>query len=316
MWYIARTLIFLFWYNPSHFQKTYLYYKYALILNSGSTMKKVIFLCVSTIALASVSSTVIAQDSDYHPVLTDNFTLTAGAFRSDNTLKIATSDPGRLPRFVDFDDTVGVDSSATIGNVELKWKFGSKRKWSIAGQYFSNNATGDAVLEEDVEWQDVVFNEGTFVDGGVKMEITRVFLGRSFVKNEQHDFGVGLGIHNLDLSAFIGGELIVNGESTGYKKVDAGGSQILPNVGAWYMFSPASRWLLHSRVDWISANVGNYDGTLWNINAGVNFQAWRHVGFGLSYQYFDLDAKVDSADLVGAAKMTYSGPVISVTTNW
>jgi len=62
--------------------------------------------------------------------------------------------------------------------------------------------------------------------------------------------------------------------------------------------------------------VGDYDGTLWNTNLGVNFQAWRHVGFDLSYQYFNLDLKVDKSDWRGGAKMTYSGPVISVTVNW
>jgi hypothetical protein len=279
-------------------------------------MRKIIFLCISAMTLTSVSSTTIAQDWDYHPSLSDNFTFKAGVFRSDNNFKISTNRRTLTGDNIDFDDTIGVDGSNTIADVQLKWKFGSKRKWSIAGQYFSNNATGDATLEEDVEWQGVIFNEGTFVDGGVKFEVTRLFLGRSFVKKEQHDFGVGLGIHNLDLSAFIGGELIVNGMSTGYQKVDASASQILPNVGAWYGFSPAKRWLLHARVDWISANVGDYDGTLWNVNAGVGFQAWRHVGFDFSYQFFELDAKVDSVDLVGEARMTYSGPVISVTANW
>ncbi len=75
----------------------------------------------------------------------------------------------------------------------------------------------------------------------------------------------------------------IDDATTGYQRGDANASQILPNVGVWYTFSPASRWLLHGRVDWISADIGKYDGTLWNTNLGVNFQAWRHVGFDLSY---------------------------------
>ena len=150
----------------------------------------------------------------------------------------------------------------------------------------------------------------------MKLKVARLFLSRSFVKNEQHDFGVGLGIHNLDLSAFIGGEVKINDETTGYRRGNANASQILPNLGAWYNFSPASRWLLHGRLDWISADLGKVDGTLWNTNVGVNFQAWRHVGFDLSYQYFNLDFTVDKDDWRGGADMTYSGPVISVTVNW
>ena len=58
------------------------------------------------------------------------------------------------------------------------------------------------------------------------------------------------------------------------------------------------------------------DGDMWNANLGVNFQAWRHVGFDLSYQYFNLNVNVDKGSWRGGVDMTYSGPVISVTANW
>ena len=279
-------------------------------------MKKGLFFSMSVVLLASISGTVFAQDSSYHPILSDNFIFTAGAFRSDNTFKLESEGVEVDSDEIDFGKSVGVDKTNTIANFELSWKFGSKRKWSISGQYFTNNAKGDATLQEDVEWQDLVFGEGTFVDGGVKLEVIRAFLAYIFVKKEQHEFGVGAGIHNLDVSAYLGGEIIVNDETTDYQRADAGASQILPNIGAWYAYSPASRWLISGRVDWISANVGDYDGTLWNVNAGVNFQAWRHVGFSLSYQYFNLKLKVDKSDWRGGLDMTYSGPMLSVTANW
>ena len=279
-------------------------------------MNKSTFLCLSAIMLTSVSGTALAQDSDYHPAMSDNFMFTVGAFRSDNTFKIRALEGEIGEDDVDFGKSVGVDQSNTIGNIQLRWKFGRERKWSISGQYFSNNATGDATLEEDVEFDGINFQEGTFVEAGVKLEIVRLFLGRSFVHNEQQDFGVGVGIHNLDLSAFIGGEILADDETTGYERADVGGSQILPNIGTWYNFSPASRWLLHGRVDWISANIGDYDGTMWNANLGVNFQAWRHVGFDLSYQYFNINLNVDKSDWRGGVDMTYSGPVLGVTATW
>jgi hypothetical protein len=277
---------------------------------------KNLFLCMFAILLMSPAGTVIAQDSAYHPVLSDNFIFAAGAFRSDNTFKIRAEGGGNIGDNIDFGNSVGVDKSNTLGFVQLRWNFGREHKWSLAGQYFANDTSGDATLEEDVDWQNITFREGTFVEAGVKFEVIRLFVSRSFVKNEQHDFGAGLGIHNLDLSAYIGGEIMIDDVTTGYRRGKASASQILPNVGAWYNFSPASRWLLHGRVDWISANVGDYDGTLWNTSVGVNFQAWRHVGFDLSYQYFNLDLTVDDRDWRGGAEMTYSGPVISVTANW
>ena len=271
---------------------------------------------LSAILLMSLAGTVTAQDSAYHPTLSDNFIFAAGAFRSDDTFKIRAESTGSIGDNVDFGESVGVDESNTLAYVQLRWNFGHERKWSLSGQYFANDASGDATLEEDVDWQDIVFREGTFVEGGVKFEVARLFLGRSFVKKEQHEFGAGLGIHNLDLSAYIGGEIMINDDTTGYRREKATDSQVLPNLGAWYHFSPASRWLLRGRLDWISADLGKVDGTLWNANVGVNFQAWRHVGFDLAYQYFNLDFVVDKDDWRGGADITYSGPVISVTANW
>jgi len=281
-------------------------------------MNNKLLLCVSALALASASGNILAQDQDpdFHPVLSDNFVLAIGAFRSDNVFKISAGSFDYENDEIDFGDSVGVDESNTLLNAQLRWKFGKKRKWSLWGQYFENDAKGDATLEEDVEWQGLIFREGTFVEGGVNIAITRLFLGYSFVKKPQHDLGVGAGIHNLDIGAFIGGEVMINDETTGYRREDVGGSQILPNIGAWYNFSPANRWLIHSRVDWISANINEYDGTMWNFNAGVNFQAWSHVGFDLSYQYFDIDLSVDDGDWIGGAEMRYSGPVLSMSFTW
>jgi len=281
-------------------------------------MKYRISLCVAVLMFISAPGLLLAQDYDFHPTISDTFTAALGAMKSSNSFKMRAdglSGPGSFDD-IDFGDSFGVSDSSTFLNGQLRWKFGGEKKWSLSGQYFSNNASGNATLTEDREWEDVIFREGTYAEAGVKLAVTRLFLGRSFVKNDQNDFGIGIGVHNLDLGVYIEGEIIVDDDTTGVHRADEGASQILPNIGAWYNFSPAKRWLLHSRVDWISANIGDYDGGLWNISAGVNFQAWRHVGLDLSWQYFNLHADVDKTDWRGGVNMTYSGPVLSVTFGW
>ena len=277
-------------------------------------MKTGLITGLCAVLLTVLTSTAQAQDDfEFHPALSDNFYLSVGAFRSDNSFGIAA---GNNTDEIDFDGALGVEDSSTMVDAQLRWKFGKQRKWSLWGQYFVNDATGGGELEEDVAWQDVVFREGTFVGAGVKMAVTRVFVGRSFVLKPQHDFGLGVGLHILDLDTFIEGDLLIDENTTGFHRGTASKSQPLPNIGGWYNYSPAKKWLLHGRIDWISANIGDYDGTLWNVAVGVNYQAFRHVGFGLSYEYFNLDLKVDSDDWTGGVDMPYSGPVLSVTANW
>jgi len=270
----------------------------------------------STLAMSLVPSVLMAQDYDYHPALSDTFTASIGAMRSSNSFKMESNVVGDPGDDINFNDTLDVSDHSTFFNGQLRWKFGSEKKWSLWGQYFSNDATGSAVLTEDIEWDGETFLAGTNAGAGVKLAVTRLLFGRSFFKNAQNDFGIGVGIHNLDISAYIEGEVLTNDESTEFYDARVDAAQILPNIGGWYNYSPAKHWLIHGRVDWISANIGDYDGGLWNASVGVGYQAWRHVGFDLSWQYFNLHLKVDSDDWTGKTNMTYSGPVISMTFGW
>ena len=279
-------------------------------------MKKGLFILLSSAILLATSGALLAQDYEYHPVLSDNFSATLGAMRSSNSFKVESDVIGEPGDDIDFNDSLDVSQHSTLFNGQIRWKFGKTRKWSLSGQYFSNSAKGETTLTEDVEWDGLVFREGSFVGSGVKLAVARVFIGRSFIKNAQNDFGVGIGLHNLDMDAYIEGEIKIDDETTEFQRAEVGDSQPLPNIGAWYNFSPARNWLLHARVDWISANIGDYDGTLWNTSVGVGYQAWRHVGFDLSWQYFNLNLKVDKDTWRGEADMTYSGPVLAMTFNW
>ena len=273
-------------------------------------------LCISAAMISLPTGLAFAEETDFHPSLSDRFTFSAGAFRSTNTFKIKAEGSEIDGNYIDFGNSVGVEENNTIADIQLRWKFGSTKKWSIAGQYFKNDSTGTSTLKEDITFGDTTFDEGSFVDGGVTIEIARLFLGRSLILNDQTDFGVGLGIHNLDISAFIGGDISINDSSTGERREKVNADGILPNIGTWYNFSPSKKWLLHARVDWISADIDEYDGSMWNTNAGVSYQAWRHIGFDLSYQYFNIDLNVSESTWKGGVDMTYSGPVISMTANW
>ena len=120
--------------------------------------KRLTFCLVSLILLAGIE-TATAQDHEYHPVLSDNFTATIGWMHSSNSFKAEAEgrDEGDDGDYIDFDDSLGVDDSSTLWNGQLRYKFGRERKWSVFGQYFNNSAEGEAVLTEDIEWDGDVF---------------------------------------------------------------------------------------------------------------------------------------------------------------
>ena len=64
------------------------------------------------------------------------------------------------------------------------------------------------------------FREGSFVNSGVKLAVTRLFIGRSFILNDRNDFGAGIGLHNLDMDIFIEGEIEFDDDTTGFQRAE------------------------------------------------------------------------------------------------
>ena len=277
-------------------------------------MKKTFPLSIAGLVLATLLgvSDVRAVDS-IHPLLSDKFTLSAGAFLPDKDVEIRVNG-SNLGDNIDFDETWGLSSSQTSGALNFRWRFGEK--WSVTGQYFSTSDKGRAVLEEDIHWDDVVFKKGSNVGAGTDLSVARLLFGRTFSTGSKHEFGLGLGLHWLEIGAFVDGEIFVNDETVGIERRSVNAEIPLPNIGGWYNYAFSSKWMVSGHVDWLSASIGDASGGLWNASAGINFQAFRHVGFNLNYQVFSLDIDIDKVDWGGSTEITYSGPFISLNANW
>ena len=186
----------------------------------------------------------------------------------------------------------------------------------MRGQYFRVDSNTRATLEEDVEWGDVVFNEGTSVGAGHDYQVTRLFFGRTFKATNSRELGIGIGGHMLDISAHIKGNATIDGVDVGFWQERASISQPLPNIGAWYMHAFSEKWAATIRVDWLSASFDKYDGHIINSALNVGYAVTDHFGIGLAYNFFEIDLKVDDPDWTGRIVSRFDGPYLSLTGYW
>ena len=264
--------------------------------------------------LLLASAPLFAQSSSgRHPWLEDDFIVSAGGYLPSKkfTVRVDGSVPGDE---LNFERGVDVTSDDTTASISARWAFGEK--WSLAGQYWSTSDSGRATLTQDIEWGDDIFKSGTNVGAGVTVDVGRLFFGRKFSTGPSHEFGAGLGLHWLKIGAYVEGEVFVNDTSGGIRRDSVDANAPLPNIGAWYWYALSPRWLVSTRLDWFGATFGDYSGSLWNANAGINYQPWEHVGIGLSYQYFSVNLDVDKTDWRGNVELRYGGPFLSLNFNW
>lgn len=262
------------------------------------------------LALLGVS----AAHADVRPMLDDRFILQAGAFLSkadlNGSVDGATSGDNPL---IDFEEQFGIGRSEGLAAAEFSWRF--TQNWWAQLQYFAPDRSATAVLEEDVAFREAVFEQGSSVTASTGFDLLRLFFGRNFSKREDMNYGVGAGLHGIDIELSLTGNVIVNGQPSINETRVAGGTAPLPNIGVWYDWSPSPKWLPGARVDWLDASVGDYSGGLLNAAIGVNYQLFEHVGVGAKYQTFGIDFEVDKPSWQGDIDTQYQGAYIYLSAN-
>jgi hypothetical protein len=258
-------------------------------------------------------TSVTAQSSGGHPLISERYLLAAGMYFPDKDFEVQVNgnSPGEL---IDFDERFKTGSSESTGAFTFRWRWGEK--WELQGQYWTTSDSGSAVLEEDIRWEDAVLQAGSFVGAGAGVDIARVFVGRKFSSGPNHEFGAGLGLHWLQLEAYVEGQALTNLGDTEFYRGAAQADLPLPNIGAWYTYAWSPKWALISRVDWLSASVGDYSGGLWNAQVGVNWAVFRNFGITVSYNYFELDGDVKEDSWRGSVTVSQSGPFLALTASW
>lgn len=184
------------------------------------------------------ASPVHAQEqSDRHPYLTTKYYVDLGVFFPDREVAIRVNSPtaAELNAELKFQSEIGLKKSDDVFSLNLGWRFGEK--WELQGQFFESSGARQKVLEEDVEWKDIVFKEGSSATAGQEFSLVRLFFARRFESDDHHEFGVGAGLHFLELGAFIEGFVDTVDSGNLYRKESVSVRAPLPNIGIWYMHS-------------------------------------------------------------------------------
>jgi len=257
-----------------------------------------------------------AQESmealERHPYMTSKVWIDLGAYYPDRTLKASID--GSISgehESIDFERAFGLNDQDGIGSGEIGWQFGEK--WGLSAQYFASERTSSRVIDKKIEWGDIVYDVGASVKGGSELDITRFVMYRRFRQRGPHDLRLAAGIHWLEMGAFIEGQAQIDDMETEFKRGAIAAKVPLPNVGAWYRYSPNENWVFSLRGDWLEASVGEYRGRILNALIGVNFSPNKNFGIGINYQYLQLAASIKNDTWRGDVKMSYAGPYANLS---
>ncbi len=254
-----------------------------------------------------------------HPLLSNRFTFYVGLYNSIKKIGLGVNGATEN-EIIDFSEKVDFNENESTLFLNFNWRFA--RMWTLTAEYFSVKNGISRSIDEEIEWNNQIFNGGAGISLGLDVSMYRVFVGRTITKGQKHELGAGLGAHVLDIRTYIEGYAYINNDNTGegaaadFERSSVNVVAPLPNVGAWYFYAPHPKWMLTARVDWFALSIDEYSGSLWDLGAGVNYQFHKNIGVGLNYRYFDFAANVNKTNWDGKFTMTFQGPLLTVNANF
>jgi hypothetical protein len=266
----------------------------------------------SRIALAVAAFTLCipladAQDAvPSHPALTDKFYFAVGAFtpKTSTSASLESSNLG-AGASIDFERALGMETQKMVPDAAFRWRFGDR--WRLEAEYFELRRTGDKVIGQDITWNGITFLTGTQIQSKFNFSDIRTSVGYSFFKTKDKEVGVSFGFHvasyDVGLQAVTGAAAAAGDQA---KKILAP----LPVLSAYGQFALTDEWAVGARLDRFAMTYDNYNGNVTSIGADVNYQPFRHVGFGLAYRSLFIVLKANGPDYAAEFNQTFQGPLL------
>ena len=254
------------------------------------------------VALFAVLSPARAQEAaPNHPALTDKFYFGVGAFvpKTSTSAQVDSTTLGAGTN-IDFERALGMTTQKTVPDVFARWRISDR--WRLEAEYFELNRSGDKVLQQDITWDGITYTANTRILSKFDFSDIRVSGGYSFFRTKDKEIGVGFGFHVATYD--VGLTTTAFGDDT--KKVLAP----LPVLSAYGQFALTDRWAVGGRLDRFVVSYDKYDGNVTSIGLDVNYQPFRHVGFGLAYRSLFIVLKATGNAYTGQFNQSFQGPLL------
>lgn len=250
-----------------------------------------------------------AQDAvPNHPALQDKFYFSLGAFvpKTSTSASIeSTNAAAGVGAIVDFERALGMTTQKVVPDAAFRWRFSDR--WRLEAEYFELNRSGDQVLGQDITWNGQLIPAQSQVLSKFNFSDIRTSVGYSFFKTKDKELGASFGFH---LASYDVGIEAVSGPA-----VSAGNQATkilapLPVFSVYGQFALTDEWAVGGRLDRFALSYDKYDGNITSIGLDVNYQPFRHVGFGLAYRSLFIVLKYKGSDYNAQFTQTFQGPLL------
>ena len=217
---------------------------------------------------------------------------------------------GNFGSRLDFEDDLGLDEEKETLLTGFRWRF--RDRHFLEFEYFKLKRFGQKRIEAEITFRDEVFPVGANLDSSFTTEVTRASYGYRVVKRDNWGLAISGGVHVTRLNARLEGLVFDNVETPIGSRQVASVTAPLPVLGLSGARRLGEKWVLVAKGQVFFLEVDDVKGGITHGAAYLEHNTFRNVGFGVGYDWFDIDVDTTDTNWRGSADVQFKGPVIFI----
>ena len=286
-------------------------------LGHGSRSRTVGLLTVLTLATGFTHNARAAEEPSTptnNTLFESEFSLAVGGFFPwiESNMSLGPSSGGSGAS-IDTEKDLGLSDNTASWWVNFDWRFLPRQQLQV--EWFQLNRSGSKAAERDYTYGDLGVSVGANTTSKADLDIGRVTYGYSVIRDKKLDVALLAGVHIITAKGSItaSGAISVNGvPATGGTYTESSSTYTfpLPHVGASLTWKVAPRWTTQFTALAFYMQVGDYDGSLVQLDATAGYQITKNFGLGAGLTYFDLRLNGTTQRVEAGYNFQFFGPAV------
>jgi hypothetical protein len=235
-----------------------------------------------------------------------DFTFRLGLYNISSITKIRVDgNDGILGTTISLEDDLNLDGEKSTFYGALSWRMSGRHFLEL--EQFRLSRSGLQTLTAEIDFDDEVFEIGATVDSYFNTKVTR--LSYSYLLHDSNRFAAALsaGLHLTDLSTGI----TEISSQFGVENVEiADVTAPLPVFGISGAWRISEKLNMYGRAQIFRLEISDYKGSLDHASVKLEYNAFKHIGFGVGFDLFDLKLDIQKPAWNGTVDFEFRGPIL------
>ena len=257
-------------------------------------------LCGALVVALMVNAAPAIADEDDDDF--NRFGISIGVFLTDRESKSRLNGSlGETGTIIDLEGDLGLDSSDTVFRFDGYYRFNEKHRIDLSAFDLSRSKT--RVIDEEFEWGDTIYPIDATVKGEFGLAIYKLAYTWSFMRRDKGYLGLTAGLY---IASF----------KTSLRVVDLGAIESdtvtapLPVFGLRGEYALSDKFTFRGSAEIFAIEYEEYNGSLYDLYAGVDYQLFEHTAIGLGINSVQLDIGITRESFKGTFDWRYDGGLL------